>query len=120
VTSEQDLLNILVVLGVILLILVFIVVFNRSERRRVTPADAGDPPTDLPGLWPTQIRTRYLKLDTHGRRRWWRRYNLTTGLIVVPLFLGGAIIGLAWNNIVAVVAIAALIFLAMLFAVSGR
>lgn len=119
-TLEHDLTSVVVVLAALLLIVAAIAAFSRLERRRVTPARPDDPPTDLPGFWPSAVRSRYLHLDDDARRRWWRRYNWTILLLVWPLFLAGAIVGLMWNNIAAVVLIAAMIAVALLLSVSGR
>jgi hypothetical protein len=100
-------------------ILAIILVGRYLSKRAASPI-AGDPPLYLAGWWPQGVQRRYKEWDVDARRRFWKRLNWTTTWLVWPLVAAAAIAGMVFNGpLPVVVIIAALIFLAMWYAVSG-
>lgn len=115
---EGDLQFLLIVAVVLLVLLAAILVFNRSEARRVASPKPGGPPTTLPGFWPSGVREQYEALNEDAKRNWWRRYNSTISVAFL-LFIFGAFAALATQSVVVAAIVASFILVAMVYAVSG-
>lgn len=95
----------------------FIVRLNRRTREDLQ-SDKHDPP--LRGIWPSVVKARYEDMSPGARQRFWKRYNSTVSFVIWPLAIAGAVFGLVYQSIPAVIAIGLSILVAIAFAVSGR
>lgn len=94
------------------------VLILRTARATMRESVEGVPPR-LPGIWPAFAERRYARLSHDEKKAWWIHLRYVQSTLINPLTLGIVVTFFLFRNLLAFIALGALLAAAMIYSLHG-